>query len=361
MPFVRATPEAQGIPSSAVSAFVDGLDALDAIHSLMLVRHGAVVAEGWWDPYQRDDPHMLFSLSKSFTSTAAGLAIGAGLLTLDDLVLDYFADAAPPEPSEYLRAMRVRHLLSMSTGHTTDTLGPCINSEDGDWVKAFLACPVEREPGTHFLYNSGATYMVSAIVQQVTGEKVVDYLGPRLFQPLGILDPVWETCPRGINTGGWGLSLRTEEIARFGQLYLQDGVWDDRRLLPEGWVAEATRAHIDNSADRKDDWAQGYGFQFWRCYHNCYRGDGAFGQFCIVMPDQDAVLAITSGIGDMQAVLNLAWQHLLPAMGDAKLPPSDDADALATRLVTLQLAKKGREKGVRTLFWPDRRWLGRRR
>jgi len=320
-----------------VSTFVDALDTLDAIHSVMLLRHGAVVAEGWWDPYRRDDPHMLFSLSKSFTSTAAGFAVDEGLLTLDDLVLDFFPNDAPAEIHNHLRAMRVRHLLSMSTGHTADTLGPCINSVDGDWIKAFLACPVEREPGTHFLYNSGATFMVSAIVQQLTGQRVVDYLGPRLFEPLGIAAPVWETCPRGINTGGWGLSLRTEDIARFGQLYLQDGVWEGRRILPAGWVAEATRRHVDNSAERSGDWAQGYGFQFWRCFHDCYRGDGAFGQFCVVMPKHDAVLAITSGVGDMQAVLNLVWEHLLPAMGDAPLPHDPAAEALAERLAGLRL------------------------
>jgi len=337
MPLPRTTPEAQGIPSAAVTAFVDALDALDAIHSVMILRHGNIVAEGWWEPYQRDDRHMLFSLSKSFTSTAAGFAIAEGLLSADDLVLDFFPDDAPADPSDYLRAMRVRHLLSMSTGHTTDTLGPCINSEDGDWVKTFLACPVEKEPGTHFLYNSGATYMVSAIVQKLTGQQVVEYLGPRLFEPLGITEPVWETCPKGINTGGWGLSLRTEDIARFGQLYLQDGVWEGQQLLPGGWVAEATRKHVDNSADRQGDWAQGYGYQFWRCRHDCYRGDGAFGQFCVVMPEQDAVLAITSGVGDLQGVLDLAWSHLLPAMGDHALPASSDADELAKRLITLRL------------------------
>ena len=337
MQLPRTTPEAQGIPSSAVAAFLDAADALDAIHSCMLLRHGAVVAEGWWSPYRRDDPHMLFSLSKSFTSTAAGFAIDEGLLSADDPVLDFFADHAPAEPSEHLRAMRVRHLLSMSTGHTTDTLWPCVNSPDGHWAKAFLNCPVEREPGTHFLYNSGATYMVSAIVQQLTGQRIVDYLGPRLFEPLGIPAPLWETCPRGINTGGWGLSLRTEDIARFGLLYLNDGVWDGERILPEGWVAEATRQQIDNSADRSGDWAQGYGYQFWRCQHGCYRGDGAFGQFCVVLPEADAVVAMTSGIGDLQGVLDLVWEHLLPAMGDAPLPADSGSEALAEQLANLTL------------------------
>ncbi len=128
------------------------------------------------------------------------------------------------------------------------------------------------------------------------------------------------TSPQGINTGGWGLKIKTEDIARFGQMYLQKGVWNGKPLLPEAWVAEATSFKISNGDNPESDWNQGYCYQFWRCRHNTYRGDGAFGQYCVVMPDQDAVLAITSGVPDMQAVLNLVWDCLLPAMGSTALP-----------------------------------------
>jgi CubicO group peptidase (beta-lactamase class C family) len=322
----RSAPEAQSIASSAILGFIQAAEQqIHDLHSLLLLRHGQVVAEGWWAPYAPDEPHMLFSLSKSFTSTAIGLAVAEGRLSIDDPVLSFFPGDAPDEISQHLAAMRVRHLLSMSTGHATDTMPSLYEHPDGHWVKAFLAVPVEFAPGTHFLYNTGATYMLSAIIQQLTGVTLLEYLRPRLLDPLGIEQAAWATCPRGINVGGFGLSITTESIARFGQLYLQQGVWQGQQIVPAAWVAEATVSQIDNSPNENSDWAQGYGYQFWRCRHNAYRGDGAFGQFCIVMPDQDAVLAITSGVGNMQAVLNLVWEHLLPALGPAPLPADDTA------------------------------------
>ena len=198
---------------------------------------------------------------------------------------------------------------------------------------------MEYEPGTHFLYNTGASYILSAIVQKLTGGTLLAYLQPRLFAPLGIAGATWGTCPRGINFGGFGLALETEDIARFGQLYLQKGVWNGQRLLPESWVAAATAFQVSNAPSDDPDWAQGYGYQFWRCRHDAYRGDGAFGQYCIVMPEQDAVIAITGGVGDMQAVLDLIWTHLLPAMEPDALPEDAVAwEKLAQRLADLRLA-----------------------
>jgi hypothetical protein len=234
--------------------------------------------------------------------------------------------------------MRVRDLLTMSTGHDKDATGAIRGQED--WAKAILALPVEHAPGTHFAYNSAASYLLSAIVRKVTGTDLRDYLGPRLFAPLGITPGAWEQCPRGISIGGWGLSVTTDAIARFGQLYLQKGVWNGQRLLPEAWVAEATSKQVSNGDPaQENDWTQGYGYQFWRCRNGAYRGDGAFGQFCVVMPEQDAVLAITSGVGDMQAVLNRVWEHLLPAL-KATAPSEETAaqEALARRLKSLTLA-----------------------
>ncbi len=335
----RSAPETQGIPASAVLALVDEAERKDlGLHSLMLLRHGHVVAEGWWKPYAAPRPHMLFSLSKSFCSTAAGLAVAEGRLSLDDTVLSFFPDEAPADPSPPLAAMRLRHLLSMSTGHDADTTGQMQDAEGGDWVRAFLAQPVAHAPGTHFVYNSGATYMVSAIVQKVTGQTVLDYLGPRLFGPLGITGQTWESSPQGVSMGGWGLNITTEDIARFGLLYLQKGQWRGQRLLPASWVAEATAKQVSNGDDPDSDWAQGYGFQFWRCRHDAYRGDGAFGQFCVVLPDQEAVVAITAGSGDLVGVLNLVWDHLLPAMGPSPLPANAQAqEYLRARLAGLSL------------------------
>ena len=300
------SPESEGIPSSAIIDFIRSIEEeIHSFHSFMLLRHGAIIAEGWWYPYRRDYPHMLFSLSKSFTSSAIGLAVSEALLTVDDFVLDFFPEDAPKQVGANLKAMRIHHLLSMSTGHDEDTTPFMQNRKDNNWVKGFLNRPVKYKPGTHFLYNTGATYMLSAIIQRLTGDTLLDYLRPRLFDPLGIQNPTWETCPRGINTGGYGLSIKTEDIARFGQLYLQKGAWNGRQILPERWITTASAKQISNGNNSESDWEQGYGYQFWRCRYNIYRGDGAFGQYCIIMPEQDAVLAITSGVPDMQAVLNL--------------------------------------------------------
>jgi len=243
----RSTPERQGISSADILDFVATADRqIDTMNSFMLVRHGYVVAEGWWGPYDRDTPHILYSLSKSFTSTAVGFAVTEGRLKVDDKVVHFFPDDLPETVSDHLAALRVRDLLTMSVGHTKDST-PLIRKED-NWARAFLALPIENQPGSTFLYNSGATYMLSAIVQKLTGQKLIDYLGPRLFEPLDIQRMTWETCPRGINTGGWGLSVQTECLAKFGQFYLQKGVWNGRQILPQAWIDEATTFKIQQPA-----------------------------------------------------------------------------------------------------------------
>ncbi len=339
----RSQPEAQGISSSAILAFVDQADkTIDALHSFILVRHGHVVAEAWWSPYNAESPHALYSLSKSFTSTAVGLAIAEGKLSIDDEVLKFFPDDAPKQPSKNLQAMRVSDLLRMSTGHQAEP-----RREPGAvWTKTFLAQPVPFKPGTHFLYNTSGTYMLSAIVQKVTGMTVLDYLKPRLFEPLGIEHPTWETSPQGISLGGYGLSIRTDDIARFGQLYLQKGTWQGKQLVPAAWVEAATARQTSNGSNPKSDWDQGYGYQFWRCKNGAFRGDGAFGQYCIVLPEQDAVIAITSGVKDMQAVLNLVWDQLLPAMKPAPLATDQEAHAKLTQKLSSLMLRPVQGNGV---------------
>ena len=334
----RSSPERQGISSADILAFVEAADKdIDAMNSFMLVRHGHVVAEGWWGPYDRDTPHMLYSLSKSFASTAIGLAISERKLSLDDQVLKFFPEEAPAEPSTNLRAMRVRDLLRMNTGHQSEApIRPGDPTQRDSWAKTFLAHPVPFKPGTHFLYNSPATYMLSAILQKVTGMTLVDYLRPRLFEPLGFKDPKWDTNPQGITIGAYGLSVRTEEIARFGVLYLQKGTWNGKQLIPASWIEQATALQTSNGSAPTSDWDQGYGYQFWRSRHNTFRGDGAFGQYCMVLPEQDAVIVITSGVRDMQKVMNLVWDKLLPALKPGRLPENATARRhLESRLAEL--------------------------
>jgi len=315
----HSTPDAQGISSVAIADFVATVEkTINSLHSFMLLRHGIVVAEGWWYPWRPDAPHMLFSLSKSFTCTAVGLAIAEGRLTVEDSVLSFFPTDAPKKVSKNLVEMKVHHLLSMSTGHDQDTTECVFRSRNP--FTGFLSLPVEHIPGTHFVYNTAASFMLAAIVQRLTGQTLIEYLTPRLFNPLGIEGATWESHPNGVNFGGWGLNIKTEDIARFGQLYLQKGQWKDQRILSESWVEAATTKQVSNGDDPDSDWNQGYGYHFWRCGHNIYRGDGAFGQYCIVMPDQGAVLAITAGVADLQAVLNVVWEKLLPAMGQDLSP-----------------------------------------
>jgi CubicO group peptidase (beta-lactamase class C family) len=312
----RSLPENEGVSSAGIREFVEAADQqVNSIHSFMLVRHGHVVAEGWWKPEAADKPHVMHSLSKSFTSTAVGLAVTEGKLSIDDPVLKFFPDDAPAQPSANLKAMRVRDLLTMSSGQDTEAKF----TTNAPWVRTFLAHPVPFKPGTHFMYNTPGSYMLSAIVQKVTGQTVHDYLRPRLFEPLGIENPEWGSSPQGITIGGTGLKLRTEDVAKFGQLYLQKGKWKGRQLVPEAWVAQATSRQVSNGSDPSRDWDQGYGFQFWRCRHGAFRGDGANGQFCIVLPEQDAVVAITSETRDMQAELNIVWDKLLPAFHPKRL------------------------------------------
>jgi CubicO group peptidase (beta-lactamase class C family) len=319
----RSTPEEQGISSSGILDFITAADAkIQYMHGFMLLRHGHVVAEGWWAPYSAESRHALFSLSKSFTSTAVGLAVNEGKLTVDDEVIKFFPDDLPASPSANLKAMRVRDLLTMSAGHHGDDLDRFDLFADERLTRVFLSLPVAHKPGTLFTYNTPATFMQSAIVQQVTGQNLVEYLRPRLFEPLGISDPKWVMTKQGIAQGGTGLSLRTEEIARFGQLYLQKGQWNGKQLIPASWIETATSRQESNGSQPTSDWDQGYGYQFWRCRHGFYRGDGAFGQFCVVMPSLDAVVAMNGGTRDLGGVLNLVWDKLVPAIqSSATLPP----------------------------------------
>lgn len=337
----RSTPEQQGISSSAILKLIDALEnQVHELHSFMLVRHGYVVTEAWRTPYGPTFPHQVFSLSKSFTSTAIGLAVAEGFFSVDDSILSFFPEVAATEVGALFSTVRVRHLLTMSTGQSMDTWTAMVEHRDGNWLKGFFEVPVSYEPGSHFVYNTGATYMLSAILQKATGLKLIDFLKPRLFDPLGIEGATWAESPQGVSAGGIGLSIRTEDIARFGQLYLQKGRWNGQQIIPEAWVTTASTKQISNDGHPNPDWSQGYGYQFWMCRNQAFRGDGVFGQYCIVLPEQDAVLAITSGIDifDMQTPLDLVWDHLLPAMGDAVLPSDPDGQgALQSRLKTLSL------------------------
>lgn len=338
-PLPTSTPSAEGVDASRVHAYLDAVEAAPHIepHSLMILRHGRVVTSGWWAPYRAERPHLLYSLSKSFTATAAAFAAAEGLLRLDDPVISYFPEFDADITDPRSRAMLVRHVATMASGHVAETHDLALAADREEPVRGFLLLPPDRDPGTVFAYNQPTTYTLAAIVQRVTGQSLTDYLRPRLFDPLGIGDAAWLRDRAGRQLGFSGLHATTDAIARFGQLYLQGGVWEGERLLPESWVEEATRSHIVNEDDGWIDWAQGYGFQFWMSRHG-YRGDGAYGQYCLVLPEQDAVIAITGATEELQEVLELVWKHLLPAFGAEPLSGRDEEDAvLAERMSRLAL------------------------
>lgn len=335
----NSTPESLGISSQAILDFINAAEKElpNDLHSFMILRHGREIASGWWYPYNPENPHMLYSLSKSFTSTAIGIAQEEGLLTIDDPVISFFPNETPDSISSNLKAMRIRDLLKMNSGHNLEPMAAIMQNSES-WVRGFLSAEVEHKPGTHFVYNTPATFMLSAIITKVSGERLRDYLMPRLFEPLNIEKPKWNYNMNGIDYGGWGLYLRTADIAKFGQLYLQKGKWNGVQLVPEAWVEEATSYQTSNGSNPNSDWEQGYGYQFWMCRDGLYRGDGAFGQFCIVMPEQEVILAITAGSQDMQAIINLVRKHLLPAIMDESLKPNETSyQALQDKISTLKL------------------------
>lgn len=336
-PLPRALPEAEGVDSRGVLALVGRLEAkVDAVHSLMLVRHGRVVAEGWWAPYAADDVHVTYSVTKSFVSTAVGMAADDGLLDIDDRVVDFFPEIAPAEPAKFMAQMRVRDLLTMTSGHANDMMDHLRARRGDDWTACFLETNVEAAPGHQFHYNSAASYLLAAIVQKVTDRTVEDFLRPRLFEPLGIDRTVWGKNAEGVSGPG-DLSVTTEELAKFGLLYLHKGVWEGRRLLSEHWVTNATSWQTATTPG-DGNWNQGYGFQFWMNKGPGYRADGSLGQFCFVMPELDAVLVILSGTTNTNEVMESVWGELVPAMHDAPLPADAAAhDALARKLASLTL------------------------
>ena len=354
--FERSTPAAEGVNCRGIIRFLDEMKEKRLhMHDMMILRHGKIIMESDFAPWSGQNLHMLFSLSKSFTSTAVGFAVQDGLMKLTDRPVDYFSEKLPARPCENMEKITVRDLLTMNTGHQTEP-----RHMTADYEKDFLESYVAHTPGSHFLYNTFGTYMLSAMLQKATGRKTLDYLREKFLDPLDMSPDIWtEESPSGVATGGYGMNVRVADIAKMGQFYLQKGRWDGKQLLNEAWIQDAQTPWSDNSwtrEDKTDDWAQGYGYQFWMCRpEHVFRGDGAFGQYCVVCPDQEMVFAINSGVDDMGAVLRSIWEHILPAVDQAG---GDDAE-LAERLKYTQTPadweERGQPAGEPT---PEAAWIG---
>jgi len=298
------------------------------LQSVMILKGGKVVYQRWGNGGSPQVPHVMHSVSKSFCATAVGMAIDEGKIKLTDKLVDFFPDKLPAKVSPNLKAITIRDLLTMNCGQETEVRLEEHNGKSADWVEAFLAHPVTKKPGTWYCYNSVGTYMLSAIVQKVSREKILDYLMPRLFEPLGIDRPRWDESPQHVNCGGWGLYLKTEDMAKFGQLFLQKGMWKGKRLISEAWVEEASKYQVPSvpAGTRPDEvekkglttdncaWLLGYGYQMWRCPENAYRADGARGQYIIVCPDKGAVIAVTADSPDLQKELSSIYKYLFPVL-----------------------------------------------
>jgi len=331
----------------SVVALLDRLDERSVeCHSVMMVRHGRVVAEGWWAPYSPDRPQLLYSLTKSFTSIAVGFAVADGLLGLDDRVADVLDDHVPAQVSPRARALSVHHLLTMTTGHRADVLAEAWALEPADLVKGFLRVPAQDPVGTRHAYNNPTSFVLARMVERVTGRSVPDLLDERLFGPMGVEDAEWDRVASGATFGFHGLHLTTEAVAAFGELLLRHGRWRGRQLVAREWVELATRRHVQtvqtDDGWRTADWLQGYGYHFWMSRHG-YRADGAMGQYCLVIPEHDLVVAMTAAATDMRAPLDAVWDCLLPGVNRAGSP--EDDQVLAGRMRRLCLPRVTGDSG----------------
>ena len=336
MDFLRVTPESVGISSSAIGELIEKWNSAGIeMHSFMLLRHGKICAEGWWNPYTPNEPHIMFSFSKSLTSTAIGFAEQEGVLSLDEKLVDLFPNQLPDVISENLKKATIKDLLTMSCGHETEI--PNLGFDTQDWISAFLNHEFKFEPGTKFHYNTTGTNMLCAILQNKTGQSLTEFLRPRLIEPLGMSNIKCAPTPNGVELGGAGYKLTTEDMALFMTFVASKGIWDGKQLLQKDWFDRATAKQIET--DNREwgiDWVEGYCFQYWRCIpRNTYRADGAFGQFGIVMEDYDAVLIVTSSsANNTQALLSAVWDILIPAMKSESLPENELANTVL--LNTLQ-------------------------
>lgn len=325
-----STPAAEGVRANGIAAFLDALERDPGIepHGVIIHRHGKRIAEGYWSPHSRERIRLVYSLSKSFTGTALGLAVGDGLLGLDDPVTEHLPELLATADSR-TRRMTIRHIASMATGHDREMLLEAAAADPDDPVRGFFSIPPDVEPGTLFMYNQPPVLALARILEQVNGARLLDTLRARVLDPIGIGELRWRR-QYGSDLGYSGVFTNLDAIARLGQLYLDDGVCGGRRLLPDGWVAAASSVQTPNPEREEPDWRQGYGYQLWMSRHG-FRGDGAYGQYMVVLPEHDAVVAMFSCTEVMQTVLDAMWEHLLPAFTDGPIDADGD-DALARRL-----------------------------
>ncbi len=304
-------PEKVGISSKAVEAIIaDFKEHGVEMHSMMILSQGKVAFESWAEPYSPEHPHAMYSVSKTFTSAAIGFAVDEGLITLETKLIDIFPEFAPEKPDEKTDKLTVYSLLTMQSGKNISTMA---DKTTGDWEKQFFDSPWSFTPcDGHWQYISENQYMLCSLIHRVTGMSVIEYLTPRLFEPLDIDIPAWEKSPSGVEAGGWGLFIKTEDLAKFVNCYQHDGKFGRKQIIPAEWVKLTRGRHADNSnANKNPDSQCGYGFCVWHCAGaSAYRMDGMFSQFGFIFKDTDASIILTGGEIDGQKTRDCLWRHI---------------------------------------------------
>ncbi len=314
----RRYPEEEGIPSLFLFNMMKRWEKdLCHVHGYVILRNGKLAAEAFRHPFSKESRRLVHSVSKTITAIGIGIAVDEGLLSVRDKVLSFFPEyRSPLQKAAYLSELTIQNLLTMSAGQEGDSIDDIYNEREAAW-KSFLNLEIKNKPGTVFAYNSAATYMLSKILTIKTGMTLLEYLKPRLFEPLGITNITWDKMD-GVNTGGWGCEIALEDMAKVGQLLLQKGKWGDIRLLSEAWVEEMSSKQIETMDTQVyEDWKQGYCYQMWRCSREgCYRADGAFGQYILVLPPKNMVAAIWSEDAYSQDMLNSFWEEVYDKIPD---------------------------------------------
>ena len=346
----RSTPEEQGVPSKALVALFDSLHALPLtdMHAVVVMRHGKVIGEMYPKPYAPEYRHTMYSCSKTFVGIAVGLAIEDNRLRLDDRVAAIFPELLPDSVSKDLADMTVRHLLTMASGVKPDWN---MRSRGKEWIRTFLSKPVEA-PGTKYAYDSMVSYMLAAVVQKVTGKKLTEYLQERVFTPMNVTEWAWEESPEGVNTGGWGVHIQPESLAKFGQLILNEGRWEGKQLVSAEWIREMCKKHRETGREV-------YGYHIWHCggHDGAVRADGALGQYVISVLDKDMVVVMTEAtLGNGRDQRRLIWDVLLPHIQDEPLPANKkDYQKLIKKQNSYKLAEvKGKASSAFASNWENK-------
>ncbi len=336
------TPESAGIPSAAIERFIGRLEGSRlCMHDFLMVKGGKVLAEAYWKPFHAQRKHRMYSVSKSFVSIAVGVMIGEGKLSLDTHVADFFPEKLPDNPHPYLLEMTVRDLLMMSTCHNRCSY----TDQDSDWVATFFQRKPSHRPGRVFSYDTAATVVLNAIVEKLAGEPFLQYLRPRVLEPIGVTEDIW--CverPEGGSWGGSGVMVTAMDLAKVANLCMHGGCHEGRQLIPEWYIREATAKQIDNRVGEADpEWQFGYGYQFWRTRNNGFAMNGMGSQFAICLPEHDFILVTNGDTQEVKTgasvILNALWTEIYPYLTGEKacVSTEEEKESLKKRIEDLHI------------------------